>query len=88
MLTCRCELRQVVRLFQTCAPSPKASSSITKSQALLLKLFVEGHSQKSAASEMDVSFRTVSDHCRHIYEKLHVHSGSEAVSIALPQRML
>jgi len=80
--------RQVVKLFRTCEPPSKAECRFTRNEAILLKLFVEGHSQKTAAYEMDVSIHTVSFHCRNIFEKLHVHSRSEAVAKALRQRLL
>jgi DNA-directed RNA polymerase specialized sigma24 family protein len=49
---------------------------------------VEGHNYKTAADELGVSVNTVSFHVRHIYEKLHVHSKSEAVSRALRDRLV
>jgi DNA-binding CsgD family transcriptional regulator len=49
----------------------------------LLKLLTEGHQNKTAAAAMDISVHTVSVHLRSIYEKLHVHSRSEAVARAL-----
>lgn len=36
-----------------------------------------------AAERMEISINTVRDHVRSIYEKLHVHSKSAAVSKAL-----
>jgi DNA-binding CsgD family transcriptional regulator len=49
----------------------------------LLSLLAEGHSYQRAAEQMEISINTVRDHVRSIYEKLHVHSKSEAVSKAL-----
>jgi DNA-binding NarL/FixJ family response regulator len=49
----------------------------------LLKLLTEGHQNKTAAAEMGISVHTVSYHLRSIYEKLHVHSRTEAVARAL-----
>ena len=42
------------------------------------RLFVDGHNYKTAAAELGVSVHTVSFHLRSIYEKLQVHSKSEA----------
>ena len=54
----------------------------------LLKLLVDGHSYKSAAAELKVTVKTVSFHLQKIYEKLQVHSKSEAVAKALRNRVL
>ena len=49
---------------------------------------MDGHSYKTAALELGVSVNTVSFHVRHIYEKLHVHSKSEAASKALRSNLI
>jgi DNA-binding NarL/FixJ family response regulator len=51
----------------------------------LLKLLVEGYNFKNVAAKLGVSVNTISFHMRHIYEKLLVHSKSEAVAKALQQ---
>jgi DNA-binding CsgD family transcriptional regulator len=53
-----------------------------------LKLLTEGHNYKTAAAELGVSINTISFHMRHIYEKLEVHSKSEAVAKALRNRLV
>jgi DNA-binding CsgD family transcriptional regulator len=53
-----------------------------------LKLLVEGHNYKTAAVELGVSVNTISFHMRHIYEKLHVHTKSEAVAKALRNQIV
>ena len=54
----------------------------------LLKLLVDGHTYKTAATALGVSTHTVSFHLRSVYEKLQVHSKSEAVSKALRNRLV
>ena len=80
--------RKVVTLFREFRPPERADYDLTPHETRLLKLLVEGHSYKSAAAELKVSVNTVSFHLRHIYEKLQVHSKSEAVSKALRDRLI
>lgn len=54
----------------------------------ILGLLVQGKSYKAIASTCFISIDTVSTHVRHIYEKLHVHSKSEAVAKAIFQKLV
>ena len=54
----------------------------------LLKLHVEGHTYKSVAAELGVTYHAIHFHMRNIYDKLQVHSKSEAVSKALRNRLI
>jgi DNA-binding NarL/FixJ family response regulator len=45
----------------------------------VLKLLAAGHGNKAIASALSVSSETVRFHLKHIYEKLHVRSRTEAV---------
>lgn len=80
--------RRVIRIFRDVCPPEKAEYDLTPHEVRLLKLMVEGHSYKSAANILRVSSHTVSFHLRHIYEKLEVHSKSEAVAKALRSRLV
>ena len=74
--------------FRDIRPPERADYELTPHETRLLKLLVEGHNYKTAASELNVSVNTVSFHMRHIYEKLQVHSKSEAVAKALRDRLV
>lgn len=80
--------RRVVELFQTVRPPAHADYHLTPSETRLLKLLVEGHIYKTAAAELGITVNTVSFHMRGIYEKLQVHSKSEAVAKALRNGLL
>lgn len=80
--------RSVVALFRDIRPPEKADYQLTPHETRLLKLLVDGHNYKTAAKELDVSVNTISFHMRRIYEKLQVHSKSEAVSKALRHRLI
>src|SRR5882724_1992800 len=54
----------------------------------ILTLLVKGTSYKAVASACFISIDTVKTHVRHIYEKLHVHSKSEAVVKAIHQKLI
>ena len=53
-----------------------------------IRLLVQGHNFKTAAEEEGVSVNTIAWHMRRIYEKLQVHSKSEAVAKALRNRIV
>lgn len=80
--------RRVISLFRQIRPPEKADHTLTPHEVRLLKLLVEGHNYKTAADELGVSYNTISFHMRHIYEKLQVHSKSEAVAKALRDRII
>jgi DNA-binding NarL/FixJ family response regulator len=80
--------RRVVELFRQVRPPSRADYHLTPHELRLLKLLVEGHNYKTAAAQLGVSFNTICFHIRHIYEKLQVHSKSEAVAKALRQRLI
>ena len=80
--------RKVVTLFRKTGPPEKLDEHLTPQEVRLLKLLVEGYSYRGAADQLNISINTIRDHIRSIYEKLHVHSKSEAVSKALRSRTI
>ncbi|MEW6130616.1 MAG: response regulator transcription factor [Acidobacteriota bacterium] len=80
--------RRVVTLFRKFAPPKNVDYQLTAHETRLLKLLVEGHNFKTVAAKLGVSVNTISFHMRNIYDKLQVHSKSEAVAKALRQRIV
>jgi DNA-binding NarL/FixJ family response regulator len=75
--------RRVIELFRQFRPPNHVDYHLTPHELRLLKLLVEGHNYKTAAKEVGTTVHAVSFHMKHIYEKLEVHSKSEAVAKAL-----
>jgi DNA-binding CsgD family transcriptional regulator len=61
---------------------------LTPHELRLLKLLSEGRSYHALAEHFGVSINTMRNYIRSIYDKLHVHSKSEAVSKALRNRLI
>lgn len=80
--------RRVIELFQHFSPPPKVDYRLTPHESRLLKLLAEGHSYRSAAEILNVTQHAVSFHLRNVYEKLQVHSKSEAVAKALREHLI
>jgi len=74
---------RVVRLFQRMPRPVAVEQTLTPQETSFLTLLADGHSYASAADELTVSVNTVRNYVRSIYDKLHVHSKSEAVSKAM-----
>ena len=79
--------RRVVTLFREYRPPEHSDYHLTPTETRLLKLLVDGHNYKTAAAELGSSLNTVCFHIKQVYNKLQVHSKSEAVSKALRQRL-
>jgi DNA-binding NarL/FixJ family response regulator len=80
--------RRVIRLFREYRPPEHAEYHLTRQETELLKLLVEGHHKKTAAHEMGISVNTVSFHLKNIYQKLQVHSKTEAVAKAIREHLI
>lgn len=76
--------RKVVQLFQR-FPAPRSGDGeeLSPQEKRFLALLSQGYSYQAAADSLAVSINTVRNYVRSIYEKLHVHSRSEAVGKAL-----
>ena len=79
---------KVIGLFRDIRPPDRAEYRLTPHELRLLRMLVEGHNYKTAAADLGVSVTTVAFHMRNIYDKLQVHSKSEAVAKALRNRLV
>jgi DNA-binding NarL/FixJ family response regulator len=81
--------RRVLDAFKTRAEIKDATTeNISSREQEVLGLLVQGLNYKQIAEKIFISPETVRNHIRNIYEKLHVHSRSEAVSKAIKQGLL
>jgi DNA-binding NarL/FixJ family response regulator len=81
--------RRVLELFKH-KLGPQSNTDkydLTNQERRVLQQLVEGKSYKLAADALYISFDTVKTHVRNIYAKLQVHSGTEAVSKAIRERL-
>jgi DNA-binding NarL/FixJ family response regulator len=80
--------RKVLRLFRHHVPAPASSDNLTQREREVLDQLVSGLDFKEIAERLSVSVYTVRAHIRNIYEKLHVHSKSQAVAKALREGLI
>jgi len=77
---------KVMRYFNTQPQKQEYNLSLKETEAL--KLLAQGLSYKMIADQMGISYFTVNNHVKKIYEKLQVHSVGEAVALAHKQRLV
>eukprot|EP01137_Pigoraptor_chileana_P019724 Opistho-2@81145 len=61
---------------------------LTERESEILNLLVKGNSYKMIAEKCSISIDTVRSHIKKIYDKLHVHSQTEAVAKAIHERIV
>lgn len=70
--------RMLVETFQK-PPADEQTEGLTARELEILTLLAKGLSNKEISARLGISFETVRNHLRHIYDKLHVHCRTEAV---------
>jgi DNA-binding NarL/FixJ family response regulator len=82
--------RRMLELFKTNLQpaTPTKDYNLTGQEKKVLQLLVEGKSYKLIAAELFVSVDTVKTHVSNTYAKLHVHSGTEAVAMAIRDKIV
>lgn len=72
--------RKVIQTFPGRAAASADLDQLTSRESQVLHYLAQGLSYKLVADELSISIETVRTHIKRIYEKLHVHSVTEAVS--------
>jgi DNA-binding NarL/FixJ family response regulator len=71
--------RRVVQYFQRIPDSSSNLTSLTSRETDVLEQLSKGYLYKEIVTNLGISFGTLHSHISKIYEKLHVHSRTEAV---------
>jgi DNA-binding NarL/FixJ family response regulator len=80
---------KVLRMFKSGLGNGKDETfRLTSREKEILKFLVDGMSYKMIADASFISIETVRGHIKNIYEKLQVHSKSEAVAKAIKRRIV
>ena len=70
------------------AEQPAKNYNLTEREKEILALLAKGNSYKMIADECKISYSTVNNHISNIYDKLYVNSATEAVSLAIKERLV
>jgi len=79
--------RRVLNLF-TQIRAPRWDYELTDRERDVLRELVDGKTKKEMGKSLFVSEHTVDSHLRSIYQKLHVHSRTEAVVKAITEKLV
>ena len=70
--------RRVIASFRGKTPNRDTSLRLSTREEQILLLLTKGHSNKAIADKLELSVDTICNHLKHIFEKLHVSSRTEA----------
>jgi DNA-binding NarL/FixJ family response regulator len=80
--------KKVLTMVPQAKTPEQEKCNLTAKETAILQLLVNGFSYKMIAAEVKISIDTVRFHIKKIYDKLHVHSATEAVSRTLRDNLL
>ena len=80
--------RKVVVAMQMTGRVEPPEHALTPHEARIVRLLAEGDSYQEVGDRLGITVNTVRNHIRRIYEKLQVHTKSQAVSKALRGRLI
>lgn len=80
--------KKVLQMIPRARSEEQEKGNLSTKEAAILQLLVKGYSYKMIAAEQGISIDTVRFHIKRIYDKLHVHSATEAVSKAIKDKLV
>lgn len=80
--------RKVLQMVPQAKSTEQEKSNLSQKESAILQFLVNGYSYKMIAAELKISIDTVRFHIKKIYDKLHVHSATEAVSKAIKDKLI
>ena len=80
--------RKVLQMVPKATNTEEEKTDLSSREIQILQLLVQGFSYKMIAAEISISLDTVRFHIKKIYDKLHVHSATEAVSKAIKDKLV
>lgn len=80
--------RKVVVALQRPAPIDTPGQTLTPHERRIIGLLADGSSYQEVGERLGITVNTVRNYIRRIYDKLHVHTKSQAVSKALRGRLI
>ena len=80
--------RMVIQSMQRTSKPVANTYNLTQREKEILGNLSKGNSYKLIAAELAISIDTVRTHIKNIYEKLQVHSQTEAVFKAVNERLV
>jgi DNA-binding NarL/FixJ family response regulator len=80
--------KKVLQMVPQAKTTEQEKSNLSEKETVILQFLVNGYSYKMIAAETKISIDTVRFHIKKIYDKLHVHSATEAVSKAIKDKLV
>ena len=80
--------RKVLTMVPPAKKEEQEPANLSKREIEILQFLVNGYSYKMIAPELGISIDTVRFHIKKVYDKLHVHSATEAVSKAIKDKLI
>ena len=81
--------KKVMQVLHHAKTSEKTrSTALTAREKAILQLLVDGYSYKMISGQLGIGLDGVRFHIKNIYDKLHVHSATEAVSKAFKDKLI
>ncbi|MGZ8509342.1 MAG: response regulator [Chitinophagaceae bacterium] len=80
--------KKVLQMIPAAKTSEEHDIHLTPKEISILDLMVKGYSHKMIAAALNNSHDTIRFHIKNIYDKLHVHSATQAVSKAIKDKLV